>query len=79
MAKNFGKALYKLGGQGQSRAKALELLKAWSRIPHARWIPYHSLMVSGYGQMTQRQADWIVTQVKRKAKVTITLIKAKVS
>ena len=79
MAKNFGKALYKLGGQGQSKTKALKLLEEWSKIPHARWIPYHSLMVSGFGEMTQRQADWIVTQVKRKAKVTITLIKARVS
>lgn len=73
MSQNFGRKLFKLGGESKNKKVALQWLEKWAKIPHARWIPYDSLNVTGYGEMTQRQADWIVMQVKRKGKVTISL------
>lgn len=73
MSQNFGRKLYKLVGESKAKKTALVWLEKWAKIPHARWIPFSALNVTGYGEMTQRQADWIVTQVKAKGKVTITL------
>ena len=74
MAHKFGKVLFKLDGTGSAKKTALELLEKWSKIPHARWIPFRSLSVTGYGEMTARQAQWIVSQVYAKAKIQIQMI-----
>jgi len=68
------KYLYKLVTQGKARASALDMLEVWHMSKgHTRWLPIGLLSVTGYCELTIRQAEWIMSTLKRLHKIEIKL------
>jgi hypothetical protein len=67
MAQNFGKRLHRLHApeEGQ-RERAVEQLREWGSKPLHRWIPAAQIEQTGMATITDRQAQFLHFELKRR-------------
>jgi hypothetical protein len=55
---------------GKSKSKVMEFISGLSENNSHRWIPFHMVSELGHLWVTERQANWLVSMVKSRMKVS---------